>query len=302
MNARVPANRVRRRGPFAPLSAHYYKDDAILRAGEKAEVLWCRGLAFQSEQLRDGLITDAQLDLIAVGLTAVKSRARRLCEVGVWERVEGGYNIRAWLRWNQSREEIDQAVERDARRKTPREDDPPPPPTNGHRPRGEQDSGRNDDGIPSGNGSGFRAESESLAGAPPRAQSRSRSRSRSTSTSRCSSAGAVSGGESRAVGDDRRPDPPRAERPNDQSSPCGLHPDDDRPCRRCRGRRLSTEQANRDDHRAVVVASLPARRCRMCDGEEGLLEVGRFVPVSPWTRCDHETDHELQVARAMEAS
>lgn len=295
----MPANKVRRRGPFAPLSAHYYKDDAIMRAGEKAEVLFTRGLAFQSEVIRDGLITDAQLDLIGVGLTGVRNRAKKLCEVGVWNRVQGGYNITAWLGWNQSREDIMEAAERDARRKTPRDDDrpPTPPPTNGHR-SNDSDSARNGDGNPNGNGEGFRAESRSLAGGAARGSSTSTS----TSTSRSVPDGCSSGGSFGSERADRRPDPPRVETPTDTSSPCGLHPDDDRPCRRCRDRRLSTEQANRDDHRAAVVASLPARRCGMCDADGWLLEVGRFVPVSPSTRCDHDTEHELQVARAVEAS
>lgn len=115
-------------------------------------------------------------------------------------------------------------------------------------------------------------------------------------------AGCFSGGGSRAVGDGRRPDPPKAERPQDRSSPCGLHPDDDRKCRRCRDKRLADEQAVRDQHREAVVASLPERRCPMCDAKGWLHEVGSARPVSPPARCDHDTDHELQVARATEAS
>lgn len=42
-------NRVRRSGAYAPLSAHYYKDDVIDEAGPEAELLYVRGLAFCAE-------------------------------------------------------------------------------------------------------------------------------------------------------------------------------------------------------------------------------------------------------------
>lgn len=184
----MPRNKIRRRGPFAPLSAHYYKDDAILRAGERAEVLFTRGLAFQSEQLRDGIITDAQLSLLAVGLAGVKGRASKLVEVGLWERVDGGYNIRAWLDWNQSRAEIDEALGRDADRKRPGQRPTPPPPDEPP-PDGEDDpfpwdSERNPDGDSDRNPDGNETESDGLTRAGARRPARARSRSRSTSRDR----------------------------------------------------------------------------------------------------------------------
>lgn len=295
----MPANKVRRRGSFAPLSAHYYKDDALMRAGERAEVLFTRGLAFCSEVLSDGLITDSQIQLIGIGLTGLTNRARKLCEVGLWERVDGGYNVRTWLTWNQSRDEILDAAQRDSERKRPPGADRPPEPTPPDRGSDDRFSERNPDRTPNGRRNGVHTEPERLAGGPARASSRSSS----TSTSRSSSpAGCSSGGSSPAVGD-HPPDTPREpDQRTRHASPCGLHPDDDRPCRRCRDRRLATEQASRDEHRAAVVASLAGRRCGMCDGAEYLLEVGRFVPVSPAAKCDHETDHAVQVARAQEVA
>ena len=46
--AGVPNNKVRRNGSYAPLSSRYYKDDAIILAGERAELLYVRGLAFSA--------------------------------------------------------------------------------------------------------------------------------------------------------------------------------------------------------------------------------------------------------------
>ena len=94
-------NQIRRNGSFAPLSAHYYDDDAVIAAGEKAEVLYLRSLA-----------------------SGVTARAQRLVEAGLWERVDGGYRITAWLKHNASKAEIEEKQRRDAARKRggPRED------------------------------------------------------------------------------------------------------------------------------------------------------------------------------------
>jgi hypothetical protein len=115
----MPVNQVKRNGSYAPLSAHYYKDDAIALAGERAEVLYLRGLAFCADVLSDGFISDIQLTRhVGVGLTGnVKARADKLCEVGLWERVDGGYRIPSWPKWNLTKAEIKDKQRRDAERK-----------------------------------------------------------------------------------------------------------------------------------------------------------------------------------------
>lgn len=117
-------NMVRRNGSFAPLSSNYYDDDAIIAAGERAEVLFTRGMAFAARKPCDGFISDLQLTTFR--LPGVTARAKRLCEVGLWERVEEdllgtgtGYRIRSWLKWNQSRAEIEAKQRKDAERKRP---------------------------------------------------------------------------------------------------------------------------------------------------------------------------------------
>ena len=82
----MPVNKVRRNGSYAPLSAHYYKDDRIDEAGERAEVLYVRGLAFCAEILSDGFISDRQLKHVGVGLPGVDQRAKMLVKVGLWDR------------------------------------------------------------------------------------------------------------------------------------------------------------------------------------------------------------------------
>lgn len=133
----MTVNKIRRNGSFAPLSAHYYKDDAIDEAGEAAELLWCRGLAFCADVLSDGFISDRQLTrFVGVGMFDATDRAARLVEVGLWVRVEGGYQVRTWLKWNRSKSEITQAMAKDSQRKGRSEpsdgDDPEPPNGGGH--------------------------------------------------------------------------------------------------------------------------------------------------------------------------
>jgi hypothetical protein len=108
----------RRLGPYAPLSATYASDDAIIEAGEAAELLFCRGLAFCSTSNSDGYITDAQLvRFVGVGMRDAKKRAEKLAAVGLWERVQGGYIIRSWLDWNASSVELGRAKKKDRERK-----------------------------------------------------------------------------------------------------------------------------------------------------------------------------------------
>lgn len=108
-------NQIRRNGSFAPLSAHYYDDDAVIAAGEKAETLYVRGLAFAARKPMDGFISDLQLTTFR--LPGVNARAQRLVDAGLWERVEGGYRVTAWLKHNRSRAEIEEKQAADAARK-----------------------------------------------------------------------------------------------------------------------------------------------------------------------------------------
>lgn len=116
----MATNRIRRNGSYAPLSAHYYKDDAIARAGERAELLFIRGLAFCADVLEDGFISDVQLARFpGVGMKDAPVRAARLVEVGLWDRDDkrAGYVVKSWDKWNQSISEIKAKQRLDADRK-----------------------------------------------------------------------------------------------------------------------------------------------------------------------------------------
>ncbi len=117
----------RRLGPYAPLSATYAADDAIIAAGEPAELLFCRGLAFCATSNSDGYISDAQLvRLVGVGMKDAPKRAAQLVAVGVWTREDGGYVVRSWIKWNASAEELGRQRARDRDRKANRNPAPIP--------------------------------------------------------------------------------------------------------------------------------------------------------------------------------
>lgn len=143
----------RRLGPYAPLSATYASDDAIIEAGEAAELLYCRALAFCSTSNSDGYITDAQLmRYVAVGMKDGPKRAAKLVSVGAWERVDGGYIVRSWLKWNKSSDELGQQRKKDRERKADRNPEPIPPdfqPDSRRIPDGQPpDSGHDSERIP----------------------------------------------------------------------------------------------------------------------------------------------------------
>jgi hypothetical protein len=110
--------RPKRLGPYAPLSATYYRDDAILEAGERAELLYVRGLAFCADSMSDGFITDRQLSaIVGIGMRDTTKRAKDLVTAGLWERADGGYVVRGWLKWNRSATELQQGLKQDRERK-----------------------------------------------------------------------------------------------------------------------------------------------------------------------------------------
>ncbi len=105
-------------GPYTPLGANYYLDDAILEAGEQAELLFVRCLAFLADSHSDGFITERQMRAaVAIGLRGVDKRIATLLEVGLITASSGGYVVRSYLKWNKSSEEIGKYLKRDRERK-----------------------------------------------------------------------------------------------------------------------------------------------------------------------------------------
>jgi hypothetical protein len=78
------------------LDVDYADDEAIILAGEKAELLYVRALCTAKKSLSDGFVADAQI--ARYGLTGWQQRARRLVDVGLWRRdpTRAGYWILGW--------------------------------------------------------------------------------------------------------------------------------------------------------------------------------------------------------------
>lgn len=123
---------VKRPGAYTPLSAHYADDEAIMEAGEDAELMYLRIIAYCGRTPKtEGWISDKQIRT-RIGLetrpelgpemapeTAPEKRAEKLAEVGLLRRERGGYRVVSWLRWNPSRTELDRKRTQDNSRYAP---------------------------------------------------------------------------------------------------------------------------------------------------------------------------------------
>lgn len=108
----------RRVGAYAKLLANYAADDAIIAAGEAAELLFVRGLAFCATSDSDGYVTDSQVTrYIGAGMRDAMKRARKLVEVGLWAEADGGFQVRSWVKIHESQEERGRALKADRERK-----------------------------------------------------------------------------------------------------------------------------------------------------------------------------------------
>lgn len=109
---------MRRVGAYAKLLANYASDDAIIAAGEAAELLFVRGLAFCATSDSDGYITEGQLSrVVGAGMKDAPKRAKRLVAEGLWESTEDGYVVRSWLKIHEAAEEKGRKRSTDRERK-----------------------------------------------------------------------------------------------------------------------------------------------------------------------------------------
>jgi len=143
----------KRLGQYVKLSSGYATDEDVMEAGPDAELLFIRSLAFcAGKPEQDGFISHGQATrLLGLGLSRMGGRIAALLDTGLWVESEGGYQVRGWLKWNRSSNEIGMVRARDRDRKR----DPK--------------SERNGDGfradserIPSGTGGGFQRESRGI--------------------------------------------------------------------------------------------------------------------------------------------
>jgi hypothetical protein len=91
---------------YHPLRVGFFDRADVLRAGEKAAFLYLQACAWSVERLTDGFVADVQLRRF--GLSDVTQRATKLVECGLWERVDGGFRIRDYLKEHKTKAEIEQ--------------------------------------------------------------------------------------------------------------------------------------------------------------------------------------------------
>lgn len=119
---------IRRNGPYAPLSATYYDDDAIAaldrNEDDRAELLFVRALAFCARNPSlEGFVSSIALETGRVlnrkyrKGTSVHQVAERLVKLGLWTADVDGYRIAKWSKWNRTPSEIEAARKADAERK-----------------------------------------------------------------------------------------------------------------------------------------------------------------------------------------
>lgn len=100
---------------YLPLSVDFADNPKVIAAGERAEVLYVRAALLSKRTLSDGYVADVQL--ARLGLSGVKARAAALVREGLWERVDGGYQILGFLDRNPSRAKVLADRRADAERK-----------------------------------------------------------------------------------------------------------------------------------------------------------------------------------------
>lgn len=106
--------------PWIRLDTSFFDNPKVLRLlamreGHRAAFVWCCSLAYAGKHGTDGLIED-------YALTRINGRpadATRLVAVGLWDKVDGGWQVHDWADRQQSTEETQRRSQqaRDAARK-----------------------------------------------------------------------------------------------------------------------------------------------------------------------------------------
>ena len=96
---------------WARIDDKFLDNQKVRMAGKEPTYLYISGLIYSSSQITEGFISDDVLGLVAYKgfIKNEKSHAKKLVECGLWDRVEGGYQIHDYLEYNPTKEEIEQA-------------------------------------------------------------------------------------------------------------------------------------------------------------------------------------------------
>jgi len=96
--------------PWAKLDLGFYDDPRLVAAGERAELLFLRSMAWSRRNLTDGWLPEGMADRLMPGGA---EEAERLVASGAMERDQrGGFLLVAFLRWQDSAADVEQRREK----------------------------------------------------------------------------------------------------------------------------------------------------------------------------------------------
>jgi hypothetical protein len=96
-----------------------FRNQKVRRAGPPATLLYLAALCHCQAGLTDGLVVDEALPVLAAEAWVADAAAAvaRLCEVGLWERVRGGYRVHDYLAYNPAAADVKARLAEDRERK-----------------------------------------------------------------------------------------------------------------------------------------------------------------------------------------
>lgn len=87
---------------WAKIDDQFFFNPKVVRAGRDARDLYLAGLTYAAGQLTDGFLPTGALALLAAmaGITGAEEAAGRLGAEGLWEPVDGGWQVHDWPDYN----------------------------------------------------------------------------------------------------------------------------------------------------------------------------------------------------------
>lgn len=93
---------------WVKLDDAFFRHDKARSAGKDGRALFVASLCYSADRRSDGFIADTHLGVLAAEAEVRTAVAKVLIEVGLWERVEGGYHVHDYLDYQPSADEVEQ--------------------------------------------------------------------------------------------------------------------------------------------------------------------------------------------------
>nr|WP_241670751.1 hypothetical protein [Streptomyces lavendulae] len=133
--------------PWVKLDDRFPSHRKVALVSDRAFRLHVSAICWCAENLTDGRITDRELALVAK-IRGIKATAKALEDAGLWDRVDGGWEIHDYLDYNPSREQVlaerKKNAERQEKFRKKRNGKPVPPDGNGVTPDSPDATGTHD--------------------------------------------------------------------------------------------------------------------------------------------------------------